>query len=340
MTCCGTECADLMTNASHCGACSNDCLQGEVCRNGTCYPGCNDSSDCNGLTCCEGICVDLEGNNSHCGSCNHSCDSGETCVAGLCRCGATGPDCASAEICCGTTCHNPLTDDNHCGVCDVGCADNSSCINGSCQCSQGYGDCDGDPSNGCEASLNDDDRNCGACALSCDDGESCESGSCSCGGTGPDCVGGLSCCGTACFDLQADESNCGECGVACGQDEECVSGICATATVCDCNYECDKDLGQVCERTIRRCVVGEQSRVCTDDCDCYTGETCLDGWCGTCRGRAPSVLCWLHLRISSMRPRGYCMSIGCRLRGIPINSLLRHRERGMCRVRGRLALRQ
>ncbi len=44
-------------------------------------------------------------------------------------------------------------------------------------CRSGLGDCDGNPTNGCEASFTDDAMNCGGCGVQCEKG-SCEEGRC------------------------------------------------------------------------------------------------------------------------------------------------------------------
>lgn len=61
-----------------------------------------------------------------------------------------------------------------CGTCEYGgCSfsnEEAVCINGSCergQCRDGYVDCDGDESNGCEAFLPSDPLNCGECRNAC-----------------------------------------------------------------------------------------------------------------------------------------------------------------------------
>ena len=87
-----------------------------------------------------------------------------------------------------------LSDPAHCGSCDTVCDDDharSQCRSGRCelQCHAGYADCDGDPSNGCEAAL-DSAEHCGSC------GNQCEAAS-------PYCLAGESgafSCGDGCSD--------------------------------------------------------------------------------------------------------------------------------------------
>lgn len=52
-----------------------------------------------------------------------------------------------------------------------------TCKAGKCECSIGATDCDGEPSNGCEATLATDSKNCGACGHDCQGGI-CAAGAC------------------------------------------------------------------------------------------------------------------------------------------------------------------
>lgn len=51
------------------------------------------------------------------------------------------------------------------------------CGNGVCECASGFAECDGDPSNGCETSLDTDPASCGACGHDCHGG-ACAHGLC------------------------------------------------------------------------------------------------------------------------------------------------------------------
>jgi hypothetical protein len=66
-----------------------------------------------------------------------------------------------------------------CTACGGGANGTPSCSAGACalQCDVGFGDCDGNPSNGCEKDVTTDGANCGSCGFSCG-GASCVAGAC------------------------------------------------------------------------------------------------------------------------------------------------------------------
>jgi hypothetical protein len=83
----------------------------------------------------------------------------------------------------------------------------------------------------------------------------------------------------------------GQCPVTCTLDEDCcpgqqcIGGVCTLQTPCPsgCNWECDKNSGQICNPATGLCETGSAPLACASDCDCYAGETCLQGQCvATC----------------------------------------------------------
>lgn len=83
-------------------------------------------------------------------------------------------------------CETSLSDSaSDCGSCGNSCLfehGTSSCRDGACgleSCATGYGDCDGDPNNGCEVALTTDRNHCGECGNSCTNPYSiCNGGEC------------------------------------------------------------------------------------------------------------------------------------------------------------------
>lgn len=145
----------------------------------TCNPG---FDDCTSGAGCE---TDLS-DPSTCGSCSNACDGTNgtpTCSSGTCgiTCDDGWADCGS-----GAGCETPLGTMTNCLSCGDSCG-SSSLPNASvaCEpvegcttsCDQTWGDCDGDPSNGCEHDIWNDSENCGACGHDCY-GSGCTAGVC------------------------------------------------------------------------------------------------------------------------------------------------------------------
>jgi len=153
-------------------------VDGDPCTIGTCYDGacveepmvCPVSSDpCTPITCIDGICQPTD---SRCSALPHTMNA--TCAAGGCEftCEPGWGDCDGEA---GTGCEADLTTDAHCGSCQVSCdsAVGSICVAGrdgawacSTSCSDGWDDCDGDASTGCETHLRSIE-NCGRCDNVC-----------------------------------------------------------------------------------------------------------------------------------------------------------------------------
>jgi len=168
-----------------------------------CGKGCADKGTCT-KTLCNGQCV-------------AACPSGRVLNA-QCQC-----VCASGTLC-GSTCVDTQTDAHNCGTCSTNCtalshAAQSTCSGGACQlvCDQGYANCDGNPSNGCETDITTT-TNCGTCGVACRDDETCQSGSCQC----PD---GTKACSGTCTTIGTN-TNCSDCNDVCGAAKSCQSGSC------------------------------------------------------------------------------------------------------------------
>ena len=156
------------------------------------------------------------------------CDPGEACEDGTC-------ECLSGLTACVGGCYDLQTDVLHCGGCDTACDPDPdhgvpACESGACTvvCDAGYGECNGDLTDGCEVATSANESHCGGCGVACPTGATCEAGVCVCP------VGEIACGGT-CVNPQTDMLNCGQCDVVCPAEASCQAGTCAcpsTETVC------------------------------------------------------------------------------------------------------------
>ncbi len=92
---------------------------------------------------CNGICKDVLFSRHDCGECGHACSSDESCRNGKCE------ECKGTL--CDGVCADLTSDPNHCGSCQTSCRANMVCNESVCECDTSWVDCDGDPTNGCEA---------------------------------------------------------------------------------------------------------------------------------------------------------------------------------------------
>ncbi len=234
----------------HCVACLSDanCPAGQICRKS------------GGTAACVAGCLDDTG----CGGGNQRCCNGQ----------------------CADTSQDPL----HCGGCGTACMSNHAlpaCVGGACQagaCSAGFGDCNHDRSDGCEANLRVDPLNCTACgtrcafanaAAACADGcyiRACLFGFDDCDGK-PD-----NGCETR---TSADPKNCGGCAIACTPPPHaisaCLNSACVLSACQGLWLDCDGNVANGCE------VDGNADKANCGSCGnaCGQGLICKAGGC-TC----------------------------------------------------------
>ena len=140
-----------------------------------------------GMKSCGGLCVSVDDPFFGCG--DPACTRCEVpnataaCVLGSCGAGACVPGFADCNGLPADGCEANLQTVNDCGACGVKCpmlpnAD-MACVSGVCSgtCMAGFGDCNGEPQDGCEKNLLKDRNNCGGCGNRCMFGK-CENGVC------------------------------------------------------------------------------------------------------------------------------------------------------------------
>jgi len=145
-------------------------------------------------------------------------------------------------------------------------------------CIQGFADCNGIPSDGCEIDTSSDPQNCGACGKTCSYANSlagCIGGKCVPGV----CVTGYENCNSqpadGCeVDVLASQENCGACGQKCPAAAPCSSGKCTPS--CEAGTgDCDNDGSNGCESDL------QTDPVNCGGCgtQCPENHECVDGVC-------------------------------------------------------------
>ncbi len=167
-------------------------------------------------------------------------------------------------------------------------------------CPPGQGDCNDDPSDGCETDTTEDVLNCGWCAHVCNfpnASATCEAGSCqigACDNGWTDCDGDVT---NGCeADFMTDPDNCGACGTVCGPYPNatagCAAGSC-TIDTCDAGWgDCNGQLVDGCEKDVTSDLdnCGACGNVCS--LDHAIAYQCNDGICypqGQCSQSAENV---------------------------------------------------
>lgn len=175
---------------------------------------------------------------------------------------------------------------------DCALADGLQCVAGECRCVSGLGDCDDDPSNGCETATSNDPDACGGCDVVCSNSHvatrSCVEGVC-----GGSCETGYADCNTDMLsdgcevNVFEDPENCSSCDIACSplnlEAARCTNAMCdgpCAEGYDDCNSDRRTDGCEV--RTAsdpNNC--GSCRAVCPSDG--LEARSCVDGVCsGTC----------------------------------------------------------
>lgn len=216
---------------------------------------------------------------------------GDACRCARVRCVARD-SCHVKGVCEPTTgtCTNPPVYDG--ATCVLPHA-TASCQGGVCQldvCHNGHGDCNADPSDGCETRTTTT-ANCGGCGNVCSEGPNshavCRHETCGqrCSRGYADCDGDPT---SGCEqDILSDAANCGACGNLCVDQQGCARGACTTAVCQDGYADCDSSSVDGCEINIatdanncgacaRVCEIANGSAGCA--AEACTVSACNDGY--------------------------------------------------------------
>lgn len=284
---------DLDTDPLNCGRCFNVCSTNNAtssCAAGTCSIG-----SCNaGFESCDGDAADgceteLATSPLHCGACGNACsfaNATASCMASTCVLDAcnTGFDDCNGDPSDG--CETALDTDTDCGGCGVTCTfagATGACVAGACEigaCDAGLGDCNTDPADGCETTL-DTLTDCGTCGMACalpNATPTCAGGTCdvdTCDAGFDDCDGDPT---NGCETPLNTLTDCGSCGTACAlpnATETCDTGTCEVLACSAGRGNCDGDPTDGCETDTTR--NASHCGMC--------GNVCPSGTCrsSTCR---------------------------------------------------------
>jgi hypothetical protein len=309
LQCCTGACIDTVSNVASCGACGVRCsvpnataaCQNGMCAVGTCiapYADC-DRAPANG--CEANTLMDV----AHCGGCGmacaarphatNRCDSGRcafTCDAGYGDCDGNADNGCEVDL---------RRDPAHCGQCTTACNPPNgtpACVDGACAvgaCAVGFGDCDANPTNGCEVELPSSVSNCGRCGNRCAARPNAFPG-CLAGECFTSCVMGYQDCdgvdSNGCeVDARSDLRNCGACGRNCAPSNAtgaCATGRC-TITTCDDGFaDCDGSADNGCEVNLRgdvsNCGMCRMACMVPGGTAACSGGACGLSMCATGRG--------------------------------------------------------
>jgi MYXO-CTERM domain-containing protein len=232
---CGNECADLFIDPQNCGECGNVCFYDHA------------SPRCSGGSCQMGDC------HGGWGDCN--VDSGDGCETRL----GTNENCGF----CGDVCYfehaEPLCQNDECLL---------------LSCDTGYGNCNGDTQDGCEADLNTFGH-CGGCDQECNPGQVCHQGDCL-----DSCPGGFTDCGGSCVDTDSHPDHCGGCDSSCSVPNGiavCESGACAVGECLPGFGDCINGYDDGCETELSS---PAHCGTCDNACEFEHAEAeCVTGVC-------------------------------------------------------------
>lgn len=189
--CCDGLCRNVETDSTNCGGCNVVCEFPNTtpsCSAGRCQLNCKQGfGNCNNER--EDGCEYVTANDvNNCGVCNKVCTSTNAvpvCEMSRCKTGACDlhwANCNDDDID-GCEIDTRVTL-NHCGECGNACSlphatarcESSACEVASCQ--MNWGNCDGQPENGCERDFTSDALHCGGCNKACGPGQQCVASLC------------------------------------------------------------------------------------------------------------------------------------------------------------------
>ena len=243
-------------------------------------------------TVCKSVAVHFETDMLNCGVCGNACKKTQNCEQGSCIDAACRGD--------AVTCKNVCVNFTSTHV--------KSCEKDEIVCQEHYADCDGDPENGCEASLLTDPNNCGGCGSKgsgfvCNTDkttssrvEACVDGTCvinDCNENNGETVCNVNGINTCVVVKGDDILNCGGCNITCAATMPKDSHV-VSCNVGVCQYACDDgfiNVGDGETADTIQCIDPKTNiKHCGDqleDCSVNADFVCVEGQCvlNSCKGK-------------------------------------------------------
>ncbi|MSP59574.1 MAG: hypothetical protein EXR72_04390 [Myxococcales bacterium] len=350
--CCDAACTDVTSDAKHCGGCGMACgmpPNAKVsCQQSACkLTGCTmPFADCNNDP-ADGCEANLSNDAANCTGCGNACDAPngisecnngcklKGCYAGFADCNNNPVDGCEAAITkdpvncgkCGQVCPAPPNASAACngGVCSVGA------------CKMGFGDCDNNIQNGCEAPLDADLKNCGACGQACmiaNGAGQCQGGMCGIAA----CMMPFADCNNLPADgCETDRSqnplHCGACGKVCpavaNGTPGCKASVCGVGT-CNMGYDnCDANAVNGCEINLLN--DAKNCGVCGKVCP-MNKPTCGNGTCTAALSYGP-LHTFTGLTTDHYITQGSCSVNGAQNNAVDADYFCKHFYGANCTVR-------
>lgn len=304
---------DTTSSPLNCGGCGKACAPANAvpaCSKGICSATCVAGfGNCDALL-DNGCEANLKTDASNCDTCGTKCsitNATAICNSGKCAIGSCKPGFADCDGDVSNGCEVNITADaSHCGSCSKVCVSTNGaavCTDGVCgiNCNGGFGDCDGDVTNGCETNLANDVLHCGAtcttaviCPTTGGVNRVCSMGTCgfdTCTAPAATCLGK----GACATNLSTDVDNCGACGTQCSfahAAATCASSACSLGP-CSADFgNCDGNAANGCETSLLtdanncnacngKCRLANATAVCTGGAcavaSCNAGYSDCDG---------------------------------------------------------------
>ena len=232
-------CEASLSATATCGSCGVSCSASLPVCTGTPMTGYGCTNTCM-ATSCGTTCTDINSDPLHCGMCDNVCmaapQASGSCATGTCGllCDPGFEDCNMAA---GDGCEANLASLSDCGTCGAACAPanaTGACSAGICSigaCDPGWGDCNGNATDGCERDLTTP-TDCGGCGITCGAGgpnvlsNSCTMGVCTlvCAADWGNCNGDTT---DGCEQDLTHKNHCGACGNRCPMRQFCCGLMCS-----------------------------------------------------------------------------------------------------------------